>query len=687
MEELQPDFEDVDSQPKTLTKTRHIKEIKYVAGRAPVKDQTEYEIMLVTTAVEEDEATSAVNTSYGYRIKQDAEYLKGASGVLRDVALRAGVDIDTSYYTAVCKWLLPKTKRNKPTVKELRWGMPVLLDEITRVKPKIIVCLGKQAFDMLSDEKISFKDAHGCWFWSSIAKAHIYLMYNPYALVSKPEMYEVFRIDFKEISRRKELLDQGLEIGDAQMNWEVIRDMQSLEDWADRLMELHEADAWPGHKTDEGLPLVAVDCEWHGKVYIDGDLRTIQFAWSETDAVSIEFLDETKNWSFDLDDDSYDSNIVEDLAGKYRAIGDVLKHLMDTIDVRYIGHHYAADAPWMKHWLGMSIFGKCYFDTEFAQQTVDESSELGLERGIAMKYTNLGRYDQKLVLWKRANKKLVEGGYGFVPSSIIHEYGCKDVVTPMRAYPLIRAQLVGQRLWDYYRNIFNPFVTDVFVEFHMTGMPMDIELMDDLRNLFTFTVDKLNIMFRENMHNEALNKIRATIIADLGLPSLMKLNHRLNSSEYQDTKTAIKTVLAENDMLKDIPKWNTMIDHLSETKSFNLRSPNQMARWLFEFEGLTPIKSTNQKAKGLPSMDWEKVMELPPDRRSEYRPAVDKQTLEILSDQCPRINELLNLNAVGNLSKAFMKEPDVYIDGTTGEEVVEENGLHAWLCSDGRVHG
>jgi hypothetical protein len=107
-----------------------------------------------------------------------------------------------------------------------------------------------------------------------------------------------------------------------------------------------------------------------------------------------------------------------------------------------------------------------------------------------------------------------------------------------------------------------------------------------------------------------------------------------------------------------------------------------MARWLFDFEGLTPIKSTNQKAKGLPSMAWEKVLELPKDRQALYKPAVDKQTLAILSEQLPAIDELLNLNAVGNLSKAFLNEPDVYVDGDTGEEVVEEHGLHAWLCSD-----
>jgi len=39
---------------------------------------------------------------------------------------------------------------------------------------------------------------------------------------------------------------------------------------------------------------------------------------------------------------------------------------------------------------------------------------------------------------------------------------------------------------------------------------------------------------------------------------------------------------------------------------------------------------------------------------------------------------------VGNLSKAFLKEPDV--DEETGE-VTRQNGLHFWLCNDNRIHG
>lgn len=163
---------------------RHIDGILYVAGRAPVENQSEYDIMFIAGAVDEDEATQHSVTTFGFRINQPAEYLKGATGIIKDVALRAGIDLDKCYYTAVCKWLLPRMKRAKPPVKILKWGLPILMDEIKRT-----------------------------------------------------------------------------------------------------------------------------NCEWHGKTSVDGQLRTIQFAWTESDAVVIEFRNEQNEWSFDHSPEMIDDSI------------------------------------------------------------------------------------------------------------------------------------------------------------------------------------------------------------------------------------------------------------------------------------------------------------------------------------------------------------------------------------------
>ncbi len=1055
LDEFEPPYDDPSQQPKTLTKSghKHNGKVLYVAGRLPVDESPTSDIMFITTSVDEDEATTRSKSLLGFSISQPAEYLKGPTGVLKDVALRAGLDMDKCYYTALCKWLLPRVKRNAPPVKVCKWGLPVLMDEIERVKPKIIVCLGKQPFDLLSDRKLNFKDAHGGWFWSSEANCHLYLMNTPWSLIAKPEMYEMFRVDFAEIQRKHQLL-LGNDIVELPVRGEIIDNENDLVDWVQRRIE---AEQW----------LYCVDGEWHGRTHVDGQLRTFQFAWTESDAMLLEFRDEKNVFSFEFNrettnrlceeaervcfggkDDLF-QEALEKL--KYLEIGNILKPLLHRPEVRYIGHHISADWPWMVCTLGIDVWGRCVMDTEFAQQAVDEASELGLERGIGMKYTTLGLYNLELVLWKKDNKKLCEDGYGFIPKEILYPYAClawdsmvqlgdgswekihklvqskytgtvkalvdgsvrnctvtnwkkskkpgqkwfrivtpttrgcgkggkqpgkskgyagprftedhkiltnfgyvrvdelipgkhaittadreltgeqrqivlgsmlgdgglsqrndagysfrfsqsghripyaqwkaeclgnvmtfntdlrpakgntaahinftsrhhvavsnlaqrysrapgsgrghfeiteqlledagdlglavwlmddatkvghtiklhrtsatksevaaglayfkrrfgqgvrhypsngifvfsdgaywrlmdavkpyfhpsmsykhaegsditapyvidqedrgpvceaiekvvpadrkggnkkmecfrycltvpeagnfltkvgfvsncRDVIAPFRAYPIILKQLDYQQLLHYHNTILVPFISDVFSDFAITGLPMDIPLMDELRELFHFAKGVLEEEFRKTMGTRATSVLRCALVNELGMMNGIAMTKAIQGKDFHETLDMLKGVID----LKNVGKWIKLLEHYYDAPNFNIRSPDQMRRWLFDVEKLTPIKSTNQKAKGLPSQSWEKVLELPEDRQKVFTPAVDKQTLQILAQQCAEINELLDLNVVGNLCKAFLKEAEEYYDEDLDEWVVDEHGLHQWLASDGRIHG
>lgn len=723
LDEIEPPYDHIDKCPKSLTKTRRIDGVLYVAGKPPSRhehtDEVGSEIMFVATAVEEDEAKEVVVSSYGVSIKQKADYLRGPAGRLfKEVCERAGIFPEEHYHTALVKWLLPKAKRNNPAVSILKWGLPILLDEIERVKPKIVVCLGKKVFDLLSDRKLNFKDANGGWFWSSKANAHLYVMQSPYMLVAKPEMHEMFRVDLAEVARKLDVLKYGT-IEDKPANIEVIDTWTGLKEWAAMMKE-------PGTipTNTAGYRLLSVDGEWHGKQHIDGHLRSLQIAWNDTDAVYFRFRDQTNKFCFDMEgapdvgckeaqpshdawDDSlrlnpacadrWDIDVDPDFSSisqekrdemkLYRQIGKVIASVTDADDVRFVGHHYVADAVWMDRWLGMKVIGKCWMDTEFAQQTVDESSELKLERGIAMRYTSLGRYDLDLVLWKKDNKKLCEDGYGFIPDSIIIPYACNDVLAVYRAVPTIRKLLEAQRLDKYYDEIFNPFVTDVFFTFAQTGLPMDVPLMDELRGLFNWCQRELNKEFRVKITQDAKERLVSKCVEILGLEmgiraGVQTVNMVVNG-DVEKGWEELKSVLPLDKFMVLRP----FLDHLASAPEFNLRAPDQMRRWLYAVSGMTPIKSTNNKSRGMPSMDWQKVMELPPDKQKLYMPSVDKQTLMILASHLPLVDDLLDLNVVGNLCKAFLKEPEVYWDEDLEEEVVDEAGLHQWVTSDGTVRG
>jgi uracil-DNA glycosylase family 4 len=715
LDEIEPPYAEPEKCPKSLTKTRRVDNVLYVAGKPPAKyehtEEVQSDIMFVTTTVEDEEAQELTQTLFGATIKQKAEYLRGPAGnLLKEVAGRSNIFMEEHYYTALVKWLLPKAKRSAPAMSVLKWGMPILMDEIARVKPKIIVCLGKKVFDMLSDQKLNFADANGGWFWSTKAQAHLYLMQSPYMMIPKPELHETFRVDLTEVSRKLDILRYG-SINDLPVNIQVIDNERDLKDWVQRMRE-------------ENHKLYSVDCEWHGNQHIDGDLRSIQFAWNDTDAVYIKFRNENNEFCFEFDEEvprvpawteqpppgmeelartlidqskAWDMDFDEAFAlvGEerknelklYRRIGNHIGRVTDPDDVKFCGHHYVADAVWMDYQLGLKVLGKCLMDTEFAQQTVDESSELKLERGISMKYTTLGRYDLDLVLWKKANKKLCEGGYGRIPDKIIIPYACKDVLSVFRAVPMIRKLLEAQRLWDYYQDTLNPFVTDVFFTFAQTGLPMDVPRMDELRELFNYCRRELDAEFRLKVVEDAKARLVGKCIEVLGPDpgvrvGISTVNLVLNG-EMERAWTELKSVLPLNKFTETKP----FLDHLECSPTFNIRAPDQMRRWLYEVSGMTPVKTTNQKAKGLPSMDWEKVLELPPEKQALYTPSVDKQTLQILANKLPLAEALLDLNVVGNLCKAFLKEPETYWDEDLDEEVVEEAGLHQWLCSDSTIRG
>ena len=409
--------------------------------------------------------------------------------------------------------------------------------------------------------------------------------------------------------------------------------------------------------------VLSVDCEWHGSNHMTGQLRSFQISWEPHKAAYIRFMDDKLNYVFE--------------GGDYKAAGACLSKWLDIPAVRYIGHHISADLPWMHLWLGLKYHDKSLLDTSFARQVIDENGEYGLER-IALEYTDEGRYDLDLLRWKKANPKKVTGGYGLIPDDIMIPYACLDVDVPMQAYPRMMMQLFSQQLQGYYFDIFNPFVTDWFATYAIQGLPMDTELMDELRTLYNWVYVKLGQKFKELVHEEAKRLLVNSLLVNHDDPAkVADLYGRLLNSLTDGSQVP----------MDEIPEpCRVFVEHFFGSRDFNHSSTDQMRRWLFDVRGFRPIKSTKQTDKGIPSMDWEMVEKMPEAVRATMMPSTDKETLTLLAehDDSGLLSRLLDMKSVGNLVKAFLKEPT--LDEETGE-VTAEHGLHAWLCQDGRVHG
>lgn len=617
------------------------------------------DIMFITSCVSPQEASKFIRGRDGEEgVRVQPRYLRSDAGVIfTDIFNQEGIDLYKYYYTALIKWLLPKNERIKVPKDIVNWALDSLDAEIKAVSPKIIVCIGKPIFDLLTDIKLSLSDAKGGWFFSKKYNAKLYIIDDTYKLVTNPEYIEKFRVEAREIKR---MYDEVCNVTTHRIPLEY----ETITNSADLRRVVFN---WKNNNFN----VISVDCEWAGNNHIDGNLRSTQFCWAPGKACYVRWMDDKGNYAFDI---------------SYKEAGKILSEWLDREEVKYIGHHFAADAPWLHHVLGLNWYEKCIFDTEFAQQTANEAEDLSLER-IAMKYTDLGRYDLDLVLWVKQNKALmVDGGYGAIPDEILIPYACKDVDTVFRAWPFIYRSLQIQDLVDYYNDIFHPFVTDVFVSFALVGLPMDVQTMDELRVLYTFARDKMEAVLREEIHAEAKNFVLMAFAtrmnSEIATNSYLEFISLIANSEHGQAWSVLKSAAKKPD---DVPKLKSIFDHYIDSANFNIRSAAHLKRWLYNVKGYEPVKSTSNKEKGLPATSWEKIKSMPPEAQKNYNPAVDKQTLQILSEKNNDIilRKLLQLNAVGNICKAFLKEADVDADGA----VVKENGLHFYLCSDDRVHG
>lgn len=648
LEEIQPDFE-THKCPVHITETRKRDGVLYMAGSGP-RDSS---VMFVTPAIEDEEATSVSESRYGFDIKENPELLKGGAGnMLKEAARLAGLNMEHYYTTAFIKWLLPKAKRNKPTKEAIEWALPAFYDELREVKPKIIVCFGKIAFDHLVPIKISHTDALGAWFWSETHKAKVFLMDKPITLLMKPEKLETFRILFKEVKNMIDRMD-GVEVEEHKPKMHFIRNAADLRTMVTGWMLRRDK-------------VFCIDCEWGGSNFLDGKLRSLQIGWAPDEGACITFMNSKKEYTFDI---------------SYAEVGKILGVWLNRPDVKYVGHFISVDLPWIAHWLGLDWYNKTYFDTAFALQTVDESADMGLET-LSLTYTNYGRYDMELLLWRKANRPDPDDGFATIPDEIIEPYSILDVLVPLVAMPHLIRRLRADNLVRYYKEMLLPFVSNVFTSFTLNGLPVDLAKMDELREMFHFAKHELTIKFRKLVADESWVLLARAMQENGDLANLSFIAEC--KSLVRQGKAHEMVEAAKNRFGAGWAKYAVFLEHCAESPNFNNNSKPQMLRWLFKCKGLTPIKTTDNKEKGIRAMPWEKVLELPAEKQAEFTPATDKQTLTILAEQAPILTKLLELKDIENLCKAFLKEATV--DDETGE-VTRENGLHYYVCSDKRVHG
>lgn len=625
-------------------------------------------------------ACTAWEEEYEGRSGLKPQMLKGPfGGLFKRNLSRANLKPEDWYYTAMCKYNVPGLK---PKADDLRWNRLALLDEIKTVKPKIIVCLGKQVFDQFTELRAKMGDIQGGFFRNEEFNCLLYPMDPIQTPMLRPEFLERFVTDLKQV---KQALDEsrGIVIDRVATSYSVLDTTEKIGNWVNEQLanvpkNLATDSEWHGRTYVGGWATglkgpIPAETTWstaqYGKDYTGGQLRATQFSWKIGHAVYVRFMDDALNYALDQ---------------PLPEVARIMQPLLNHPDLKFVGHNFFADALWMRNHLAVATDGRCAFDTLFAQHTLDESADLKLER-LAVKLTDLGRYDIPLFLWKKKNKFDEDHnvGYGLIPDPILIPYGHRDVDATMRIFPKLLAKLIQTNQWTYYRNFVLPFVTDGFTELTETGFPMNKERMEQMRGIFTRNQEILLKDFQGEIDKEASSLLLDKLSAATGSSDLFfdirELRERhyqsgagpvMESQEFEEALVLVKSCWEHEVLIGNLEFFL----HWWSAPGFNTNSTDHLRRWLFAVKGYTPLKTT--KKDGFQT-SWERVASLPKAKQAEYTPATDKQTIKLLAEKDKLVARVQELKGVGNIVKAFLKGPD---------EEGREQGLMQWIQLDGRIH-
>lgn len=120
----------------------------------------------------------------------------GAAGQLLDRYLEfIGLEEEDFYIANVLKCRPPKNRNPLPEEEEA--CLPFLREQLSLLKPKILVCLGKVAAQRIIAPDFPITKNHGTWY--DRAGMKIMATYHPSALLRDPRKKEDALLDFKKI--------------------------------------------------------------------------------------------------------------------------------------------------------------------------------------------------------------------------------------------------------------------------------------------------------------------------------------------------------------------------------------------------------------------------------------------------------------------------------------------------------
>ena len=113
--------------------------------------------------------------------KQGKPFVGRSGRYLNEVLAKNEIDRKKLYITSVVKQITPRNR--KPTSQEINYWMPYLIEEINRIKPRVILLMGQVAWMTPRFENIRYIET-----------------YHPAAAMRFPKIRKKFENDIRELS-------------------------------------------------------------------------------------------------------------------------------------------------------------------------------------------------------------------------------------------------------------------------------------------------------------------------------------------------------------------------------------------------------------------------------------------------------------------------------------------------------
>lgn len=411
-------------------------------------------LLKIDTSVKEG-TTPELLIIFSHPNQYDLEARKfGAAGFAADEvlsALRAAdIDISRVHFTGMVKHGIGS--KSKPSAEDIEEWREALDNEISEIKPKLIMPLGAEVFKRVMKSNIKMGDYIGEVTENAYGK--ILANYAPGMIVAmdptkRPEFREIF-----ELARK--VLDDNLKYVD--YKYIVVDDPEVNKALIEKYIEKRAF-------------YVGYDAEWFGSKFTDDEVM-YEFQYSCEKDVAVVL------------------NISSDGVTENKELLDTMKPLLEHPEAKRLGWNIRADDLRLRL-RGFNIPDETLaFDGMKAVAFFDSRLSKGLETGIKM-FTNYEPYytalNRKLKEHKLAKSELAK--MKFLEPEIYYKYCAGDAVAHREACINMMTSF-PEALRQAYYDIYLP-LTHYLTDMELTGIGVDKEVLEDITEKYSSKYEEL----------------------------------------------------------------------------------------------------------------------------------------------------------------------------------------------------